>query len=217
MSAGQLKIVEIFRSIQGESTFAGYPCVFVRLAGCNLRCAWCDTTYALEGGISWSTGEVLQEALRLGGEIVEVTGGEPLLQEQAVPLMERLLEAGRTVLLETSGAVSIADVPRAVHKIMDLKAPGSGQCEENLWENLHHLQPHDEIKIVIGDRPDYEWARDVARRRDLLRRCRVVNLSPAEGLMAPARLAEWILEDGLPFRLNLQLHRSIWPERDRGV
>ncbi len=207
-----LKLVEVFRSIQGESSWAGYPCVFVRLGGCNLRCVWCDTVYARDGGRWTSLEETLEEVSRLGPGLVEITGGEPLLQPASITLMERLLAAGRTVLLETSGSISIEDVPREVHKIVDLKAPGSRESASNRWENLSHMAPHDEIKIVIADRSDYEWAREVIAGHDLERLCRAVHLSPAGPVLSPDRLAEWILEDEIFVRLNVQLHRCIWPE-----
>ncbi len=213
----RLRLTEIYRSIQGESTFAGAPCVFVRTTGCNLRCTWCDSAYTFSGGTWWTVDEVLAEVDRLGPGLVEVTGGEPLLHKPVLALMRRLLDAGRTVLLETSGSVSIAEVPAEVRKIVDLKAPASGEAEANLWENLAHLAPHDEVKIVIADRADYAWAREVIRERDLAARVAAVLLSPVHGTLDPAELVAWMLADALPARLNLQLHKLVWPGADRGV
>jgi 7-carboxy-7-deazaguanine synthase len=217
MPKDRLKLIEVYRSVQGESTWAGTPCIFVRTSGCNLRCTWCDSAYTFQGGDWWTLDALLDEIDRLGPGVVEVTGGEPLLQAAVVPLMARLLDLGRTVLLETGGALSIEAVPRAVHKIVDLKAPDSGEADQNLWSNLDHLAPHDELKIVVASREDYAWARDVIRARDLAARCRAVLLSPAHGLLAPERLVEWMLEDDLHARLNLQLHKYVWPEATRGV
>ncbi len=226
-----LEVTEIFRSIQGESTWAGHPCVFVRLAGCNLRCSWCDSAYSFSPGTIHTVEEVVAavSALEQSSEqddqsdpprpskLVQVTGGEPLLQPASVYLMERLLETGHTVLLETSGALSISEVPAAVRKIMDLKAPGSGEAGANLWENLEHLSMRDEIKIVVSGREDYEWARLQIRRRGLAGRCGAVLLAPVHGSLEPERLVSWMLEDGLPARLNLQLHKYVWPGVERGV
>ncbi len=210
-----LTVTEIFRSIQGEGAHAGLPCAFVRLTGCPLRCLWCDTTYAYEGGQEMPLEQVAARALSLGPGLVQVTGGEPLAQPAAPELLARLCDAGARVLLETSGALSIAAVDERVHLVMDLKAPGSGMSERMHWQNLELLKPGDEVKLVLAGRGDYDWARQVMAEHDLPRRCRVL-LSPAWGLLAPAELAEWMLGDGLDARLNLPLHKIIWGER-RGV
>ena len=212
----RLRVIEIFSSIQGESHWAGYPCTFVRLAGCNLDCVYCDTRYAREGGIEMSLEEILREVDARGQGTVEVTGGEPLLQSGTPALLEALLETGCRVLLETNGSLPLDPVPKGVHVVMDLKAPGSGMAERNLWENLRKLGPSDEVKIVCRDRRDYEWALEMVRGRGLEGHLRV-SLSPVWGELDPAQLAEWMLRDRLDARLQIQLHRVLWPERDRGV
>jgi len=211
-----LVINEIFHSIQGESTWAGWPCVFVRLTACNLRCNWCDTEYAFNEGTSRSVEEVARQVLAYDCPLVEITGGEPLLQEHVYPLMERLLGAGRRVLLETGGGVATDRVPEGVTTILDVKCPGSGMHERNVWENLDRLRPGDELKFVIADRRDYEWARDLVRERRLAQRA-TVHFSGVWGDVEPRQLAEWILADRLPVRLNLQLHKWIWEPQTRGV
>lgn len=212
-----LSINEIFYSIQGESTYAGNPCVFVRLAGCDLRCSWCDTTYAFHEGQKMSVDDVLQQVDRYGGPLVEVTGGEPLLQEDVYPLMDRLLASGRTVMLETGGHRPIGRVPPAVVKIVDVKCPASGESAKNDWENLNRLAAHDEVKFVIQDRADYEFARDVIARHALPARAAAVLMSPVHGVLDPKALSEWILADRLAVRLQLQLHKYIWSPTARGV
>jgi 7-carboxy-7-deazaguanine synthase len=212
-----LTVNEIFHSIQGESTHAGRPCVFVRLTACDLRCSWCDTPYAFHEGRKMSVDEVLAAVDRHGCPLVEITGGEPLLQEDVYPLMERLLEQGRTVMLETGGHRPIARVPAAVVKIVDVKCPGSGEADKNHWRNLDALAPHDEVKFVVGDRVDYEYARDVIARYGLAARAAAVLLSPVHGALEPKILSEWMLADRLPARLQLQLHKFIWPAHTRGV
>ncbi len=212
-----LTINEIFHSIQGESSRAGQACVFVRLTACDLRCSWCDTPYAFHEGHKMAVDEVVATVLGYLCPLVEVTGGEPLLQEGVYQLMERLLSAGRTVLLETGGHRSIARVPAEVVKILDIKCPGSGESHCNDWENLRRLAPHDEVKFVIKDRADYEFARDVIARHDLPARCAAVLLSPVHGVLDPRALSEWILADRLPARLQLQLHKYIWSPATRGV
>lgn len=206
-----LTITEIFRSIQGESTFAGLPCTFVRLTGCGLRCVWCDTAYAFTGGRRMETSEILEEVERHGTKLVELTGGEPLEQEGVYPLMAELLDRGKTVLVETGGHVPIDRVdPRAI-TILDVKAPGSGMQAANLEENLARLRPRDEVKIVLADRKDFDWAIEfVARRR--LDQGRVVTFSPVWEALPPDQLAQWILESGRPVRLGLQLHKILWGE-----
>ena len=212
-----LTINEIFYSIQGESTRAGQPCVFVRLTACDLRCSWCDTPYAFHEGRSMSINEVVAEVDRHGCPLVEVTGGEPLLQDDVYPLMERLLTGGKTVMLETGGHRSIATVPAAVLKVVDIKCPGSGESDKNDWANLGRLAPHDEVKFVVKDRQDYEFARDVITIHDLVSRVGAILISPVHDVLDSKTLSEWILADHLPVRLQLQLHKFIWLPTTRGV
>jgi 7-carboxy-7-deazaguanine synthase len=212
-----LTVNEIFYSIQGESTRAGRPCVFVRLTACDLRCSWCDTAYAFHEGKKRSLEDVLAEVERYDCRLVEVTGGEPLLQDDVYPLMERLIASGRTVLLETGGHRPITRVPREVVKIVDVKCPGSGEAASNDWRNLEALAPHDEMKFVIRDRADYEFALDVVRRHDLASRCAAILFSPVHGVLEPKLLSEWMLADHAPARLQLQLHKYIWSPTTRGV
>lgn len=210
MKADTLVVHEIYASIQGESTFAGLPCVFVRLSGCNLRCAWCDTTHAFYGGQRMSRVAVLTQALALGAPLVELTGGEPLLQPGALPLLVELCDAGRTVLVETSGEADVSRVDPRVHKIMDLKAPGSGESHRNRWSNLEYLTERDELKFVLADRVDYEWMRDVIRARALDQRVPTILASTVWGKLAPKDLVQWVMEDHLPVRVQVQLHKVIW-------
>ena len=212
-----LSINEIFYSIQGESTYAGKPCVFVRLAGCDLRCSWCDTAYAFNEGQKMSIDDVMEHVDRFGSPLVEVTGGEPLLQEDVYPLMERLLDSGRTVLLETGGQIDVERVPGGVVKVIDVKCPASGESEKMEWRNIDRLGPRDQVKFVIQDRVDYEYAREVVRRHALDRRCAAVLFSPVHGVLDPKLLSEWILADRLPVRLQLQIHKHIWGPNVRGV
>ncbi|HEX7008522.1 MAG TPA: radical SAM protein [Phycisphaeraceae bacterium] len=225
-----LMINEIFYSIQGESTWAGLPCVFVRLMGCHLRCTYCDTEYAFHEGRRWTIQQIMDEVERVGSgcRLVEVTGGEPLLQPNVHELMTRLCDADKTVLLETSGACDISRCDARVIRIMDLKTPSSGESHRNLWSNLDHLAPRDEIKFVIGSRQDYEWARDVIRQHRLNHRVRAVILSPVHAVPAGRELpgseglsmrdlAQWMLEDHLPARMQTQLHKLIWDPATRGV
>ena len=212
-----LTVNEIFHSIQGESTFAGEPCVFVRLTACDLRCRWCDTTYSFHEGRKMSIDEVMARVDAYGCPTVEITGGEPLLQDDVYPLMERLLAGGRTVMLETGGHRPITRVPAAVLKIVDVKCPASGEVAKNDWDNLDRLAPHDEVKFVIQDRADYEFARDVIARHDLAPRVAAVLLSPVHGILDPRTLSEWMLSDRLAARLQLQLHKFIWSPTTRGV
>ncbi|MEX0879742.1 MAG: radical SAM protein [Thermoanaerobaculia bacterium] len=204
-----LRITEIFKSIQGESTRAGLPCAFVRLTGCSLRCVWCDTAYAFHGGGEMAVDEAAARVLALGTELVEVTGGEPLEQDGVYPLMDRLLAVGRTVLLETGGHVPLDRVDPRVVKIVDVKAPGSGMEHANLPENLERLSPQDELKFVLADRRDFDWALDFVRQRDLDRR-HVVTFSPAWETLPAADLAGWVRDCGRPIRLGLQLHKILW-------
>jgi 7-carboxy-7-deazaguanine synthase len=212
-----LTINEIFHSVQGESTHAGRPCVFVRLTACDLRCSWCDTPYAFHEGGKRPLGAVLAEVERYHCDLVEVTGGEPLLQEAVYPLLQALLDRGKTVLLETGGHRSIDRVPDAVVTILDVKCPGSGEADRMHWDNLAKLRPHDEVKFVIKDRADYEYARDVIARHDLSRRVAAVHMSPVHDVLNPRTLSEWVLADGLAVRVQLQLHKYIWDPATRGV
>ena len=204
-----LRLTEIFFSLQGEASRAGLPTVFVRLTGCPLRCTWCDTTYSFSGGEPASIESVLIEVAKYPARQVCVTGGEPLAQKECLPLLSALCDAGYDVSLETSGALDIATVDPRVARIMDLKAPDSGECVKNRWENLELLNSRDEIKIVIASRADYDWARAVIRERKLDALCPVL-LSPAQGLVDPTALADWILEDGLNVRFQMQLHKLLW-------
>jgi 7-carboxy-7-deazaguanine synthase len=212
-----LVVHEIYASIQGESTFAGLPCTFVRTTGCNLRCAWCDTPQAFHGGTRMSRGDVLARALSFGTALVELTGGEPLLQPAAFPLMTELCDAGRTVLVETSGEADVAGVDPRVHKIMDLKCPGSGESHRNRWSNLGHIGPGDEIKFVLSDRADYEWMRTTVRERALAERTPNLLASTVFGKLAPRELVAWVLEDRLPVRVQLQMHKYVWAPDATGV
>jgi 7-carboxy-7-deazaguanine synthase len=212
-----LTVNEIFYSIQGESTRAGQPCVFVRLTACDLRCSWCDTPYAFHEGAKRTLDDVLQQVEQFACPLVEITGGEPLLQDDVYPLMQRLLASGRTVMLETGGHRPIAAVPREVIKIVDIKCPASGESARNDWSNLDALAPHDEVKFVIQDRADYEFAREVVRRHDLAKRCAAVLFSPVHDVLRPKVLSEWMLADRVDARLQVQLHKYIWPASTRGV
>jgi 7-carboxy-7-deazaguanine synthase len=212
-----LVVHEIYKSVQGESTFAGLPCTFVRLTGCNLRCAWCDTPHAFYAGQRMRRAAVLSRALELGTELVELTGGEPLLQPGAIPLMSELCDRGRTVLVETSGEADVARVDPRVHKIMDLKAPGSGECHRNRWSNLTHLSARDEIKFVLADRADYEWMRSTIHERGLGELGPKLLVSGVWGKLVPRELVAWVLEDALPVRVQVQLHKVIWGAEAQGV
>jgi 7-carboxy-7-deazaguanine synthase len=212
-----LTINEIFHSIQGESTYAGRPCVFVRLTACDLRCSWCDTPYAFHEGRKMSVDEVVAAVAGYDCPLVEITGGEPLLQDDVYPLMERLLDRGHTVMLETGGHRPIDRVPAPVVKIVDVKCPGSGESAKNEWRNLDRIAPHDEVKFVVADRADYEFAREVIARYDLAARAGAVLLSPVHGGLEPQRLAEWMLADRIPARLQLQHHTFVWHPDTRGV
>jgi 7-carboxy-7-deazaguanine synthase len=227
-----MQVTEIYKSLQGESTYAGLPCVFVRLTGCNLRCVWCDTEYSFYGGRKMAPAQVFDEVSRLSPNsgLVEITGGEPMLQErELIPFMERLLECGYKVLLETSGERPLERVPAAVIKIVDVKCPGSGEGDTFRPENLETLAPHDELKFVISDRSDYEFARDFIARHDLATKVNAVLFSPAFSkaaagirdasncLLDPQELAEWILQDNVAARLSLQIHKLIWDPATKGV
>jgi len=212
-----LTVNEIFHSIQGESTYAGLPCVFVRLTACDLRCRWCDTAYAFDEGRKQSVDEVLQAVERFGCPLVEVTGGEPLLQADVYPLMQGLLAAGHSVLLETGGHRSLDRVPPGVVRIVDVKCPGSGEADRMDWSNIERLRAQDEVKFVIADRADYEYARDVIARCGLAGRVGAILLSPVHGELEPRELSAWLLADRLPVRLQLQVHKFIWGPTTRGV
>jgi 7-carboxy-7-deazaguanine synthase len=212
-----LTINEIFHSIQGESTHAGRPCVFVRLTACDLRCSWCDTAYAFTEGRKMSLDEVMAQVAAFECPLVEITGGEPLLQQAVYPLMARLLAAGHAVMVETGGHISLDRVPAGVVRIMDVKCPGSGEAARNHWPNLDLLTAQDEVKFVIKDRADYEYARDVVARHDLTGRCREVLFSPVHNVLESRDLAAWILADRLQVRLQLQVHKFIWGVDVRGV
>jgi len=217
-----LAVTEIFHSIQGESTWAGAPCTFVRLTGCPLRCVWCDTAYAFHGGERMSLDSIVAEVQARSSQLVEITGGEPLAQPATGELAEKLLDAGYTVLVETSGAIDVSTLDARVHKIMDLKCPGSGESDRNLWGNLQHLTERDEIKFVVNDRADYEWARATIRERGLDRRVedgsvRALLMSPVWGALDLEAFAGWILEDALPVRFQVQLHKLVWGHERQGV
>ena len=210
-------VTEIFKSIQGESTFAGLPCVFIRLTGCNLRCHWCDTAYAFHGGQQMTPDEVLARVQELGGNLVEFTGGEPLMQKEVVPLSGRLLAQGRRVLIETSGERYVGELPREVVKIVDVKCPASGESGKFCFENLSALERKDQIKFVILDAGDYKFARQFLNEQRLGVCVEEVIFSPVFGQLQPRTLAEWILRDGLEVRLGMQLHKFIWDPETRGV
>jgi 7-carboxy-7-deazaguanine synthase len=216
--ADHLQVCEIFVSIQGEGTHAGLPCAFVRLSGCNLRCAWCDTQYAWEAsdGTSMTVAEILARLAELGPPRVEVTGGEPLIQPHTPALLHALCEAGYKTLLETNGSVSLKGLDEAVVRIMDVKCPSSGQSQRMHWANMDLLTPRDEVKFVLAGREDFDFARDIVRKYGLVSRC-VVIFSPVFGRLELPALAQWILDEGMDVRLGLQLHKIIWPDRDRGV
>jgi 7-carboxy-7-deazaguanine synthase len=212
-----LTINEIYHSIQGESTWAGQPCVFVRLTFCDLRCNYCDTEYAFYEGKKQTLLEIVDAVMKFHCPLVEITGGEPLLQKNVLPLMSMLADAGRTVLLETSGAHDISAVDPRVHRIMDLKTPGSGEVEKNLWSNIDQLTLRDEVKFVIGSREDYDWSCEKVRRYNLPSLCRAVLFSPIFGRIDPREIVEWILADRLDVRFQLQMHKFIWTPTQRGV
>lgn len=211
-----LVINEIYPSIQGESSYAGLPCVFVRLTGCNLRCTYCDTEYAFYEGERRTVDEIVAQTTSYKIPLVEITGGEPLLQKGCVTLAKRLLELGHTVLVETSGAFPIDVLPPGTIRIMDLKCPSSGESDKNDWSNIDRLNNRDEVKFVIGDRADYDWACDLIKRLDLANRCTVL-ISTVFGKLEPVTLTQWMLDDNLPARFQLQMHKYIWDPKKRGV
>ena len=211
-----MRVTEIFHSIQGESSYVGQPCVFIRLTGCPLRCTWCDTEYAFYGGTELAREDILAKVDSYGCRLVEITGGEPLAQSEAFSLISSLCDRGYTVLVETSGAMDVKPLDRRAHIILDVKCPGSGMADRMHWPNLTYLTMADEAKFVLADRKDYEWAREIIARNELTRRCHVL-LSPVFGGLEPRQLAEWVLADRLPVRLQLQLHKLIWAPDMRGV
>ena len=211
-----MRVTEIFHSIQGESSYAGQPCVFVRLTGCPLRCTWCDTDYAFYGGTEQPIDEILSKVDSYGCRLVEVTGGEPLAQSDAFPFISTLCDRGYQVLIETSGAIDIASVDRRAHVILDVKCPGSGMTDRMYWPNLNQLTMKDEAKFVLADRKDYDWACEIITKYELTTRCSVL-MSPVFGSLEPRQLAEWVLADRLPVRFQLQLHKWIWAPDMRGV
>lgn len=212
----RLRVHEVYYSLQGESTFAGRPCVLVRLTGCQMRCRWCDTEHAFYEGDWHTVDEVIDEVGGHGCPLVELTGGEPLLQPGALPLMERLCDAGYEVLLETGGGLDISGVDPRVRRVLDVKCPGSGEADANRWQNLELLTGRDEVKFVLAGEADYRWAVDVVRRHDLAARC-PVHFSPVHGELAPTELAAWVLRDRLAVRVSLQLHKLLWGAETRGV
>lgn len=212
-----LKVNEVYLSIQGESTWAGLRCAFVRLTACDLRCTYCDTEYAFYEGKKRTLGEVYDEVMGLESPMVEITGGEPLLQKSVLPLMRMFCDAGKRVLIETSGAHDISGIDARVHRIMDLKTPSSGECARNLYANIAHLTGRDEVKFVIGSREDYEWSRAQIAEHGLDLRCGAVLFSPVFGKIEPVRIVEWMLEDNVPARFQLQMHKFIWDPKAKGV
>jgi 7-carboxy-7-deazaguanine synthase len=211
-----MRITEIYKSIQGESSFTGLPCIFVRTTGCDLRCRWCDSEFTFTGGTTMGIDEIVAQVAKLDCNLVELTGGEPLLQSDINELASQLCDRGHTVLIETGGHRDISVLDPRVIRIMDLKCPGSGECERNLWANLNHLRPADELKFVVADRRDYDWARDTIRRHRLESKVKLL-ISSAYGTLDMSSVVEWMLEDKLDARFQLQAHKYIWPPEARGV
>ena len=212
-----LTVNEIYRSIQGESTWAGLPCVFVRLTFCDLRCTYCDTAYAFYAGTKMTLPQIVERVLAFECPLVEITGGEPLLQRNVLPLMKELCDLGRTILIETSGAHDISGIDQRVHRIMDLKTPGSGEEERNRYENIIHLTARDEVKFVIGSREDYLWSKRKVAEFELTTRCGTVLFSPVFDRIEPRQIVEWLLEDNLQVRFQLQMHKFVWAPETQGV
>jgi 7-carboxy-7-deazaguanine synthase len=208
-STATLRLTEVFLSLQGETSRAGLPTVFVRLTGCPLRCRWCDTPYSFQGGETVTLTALLTRVAEYGVPTVCVTGGEPLAQKNCLPLLAALCDAGYSVSLETSGALDVSQVDARVSRVIDIKPPGSGEEARNRWENITHLTPHDEIKFVLASRADYDWAREVMNAQKLSQACPVL-FSPVQGELAPAQLAEWVIADRLPVRMQVQLHKILW-------
>lgn len=211
-----MKVCEIFTSIQGESSYAGMPCTFIRLTGCNLRCSYCDTTYAYYGGKELSEDEIMSEVRRAGIDLVEITGGEPLLQKEVFPLIERLLDKGYTVLVETNGSQSIKEIDKKAIVILDIKTPGSNMSKDMDFSNLDCIKSSDEIKFVITSKGDYEWSKEIIQRYKLMEKCHLLY-SPAFGVLPPENLARWMINDGLKIRLNLQLHKFIFSSEQKEI
>lgn len=212
----KLTVSEIYTSVQGESSYTGFPCVFVRLTGCPLRCRWCDTAYAFSGGKETGIDEIFESVLAHGIDLVELTGGEPLAQKHTPALIQKLLDAGKTVLIETGGSEDISVLPPKTHVIMDIKCPGSKMQDRNLWSNIEHLKKSDEVKFVIADQEDFAWAIEIVREFQLDQRCGVL-ISPAFGLMNPKDLAELVVASRMKIRMQLQIHKYIWNPRAKGV
>jgi len=212
-----LKVNEVYLSIQGESTWAGLRCAFVRLTACDLRCTYCDTAYAFYEGVKRRVGDVFDEVMALDSAMIEITGGEPLLQKNVLPLMRMFCDAGKRVLIETSGAHDISRIDPRVHRIMDLKTPSSGECVRNLYANIEHLTPLDEVKFVIGSREDYEWSRDKVLEYQLARRCGAVLFSAVFSQIEPVQIVDWMLADKVEARFQLQMHKFIWDPKAKGV
>lgn len=212
-----VRLTEMYLSVQGESTWVGRPCIFIRLAGCHLRCVWCDTSYAFYGGEKVSIDEILRKCGEMDCRLVEITGGEPLVQPECVDLAQALLDDGYTVLVETSGTLPIRVLPEQAIKIMDLKCPDSGECSKNDWSNIDDLTMRDEVKFVISSRDDYEWSRQIVEKYDLPGRCNEVLFSPVLDTIEAAQIVQWILEDNLDVRFQLQLHKFVWPPDQKGV
>ena len=211
-----LKINEIYHSIQGESSFTGLPCIFIRLTYCNLRCSYCDSEYTFYEGADMSIDEILNKIKNYSCKLVEVTGGEPLVQKGCIDLLQKLIDLDYKVLLETSGSLTIKDVPKEVINIIDFKCPSSNMKKKNLWENINYLKSDDEVKFVIGNREDYDWAKNKIKKYDITNICKVL-MSPTYKEIDPKMITEWILEDNLNIRFQVQLHKEIWPEEERGV
>ena len=211
-----LKINEIYHSIQGESSFTGLPCIFIRLTYCNLRCSYCDSEYTFYEGTDMSIDEILNKIKKYSCKLVEVTGGEPLFQKNCIELLQKLVDLDYKVLLETSGSLTIKDVPKEVINIIDFKCPSSNMKKKNLWENINYLKPDDEVKFVIGNREDYDWAKNKIKKYNLTNTCKVL-MSPTYKEIEPGMITKWILEDNLNIRFQVQLHKEIWPEEERGV
>jgi len=212
----ELKINEIYKSVQGESTFSGLPCTFIRLTFCNLRCSYCDTEYAFYEGSDMKVSDIITKVNQLNCNLVEVTGGEPLVQDGCINLLKSLVSNGNKILIETGGALSISKIPKEVTIILDIKCPSSNMSDKNLWTNIDLIKPNDEIKFVIGNQKDYKWSKDIIKKYNLLKRCKVL-FSPVYGKMEAKTMVEWILEDSLNVRFQTQLHKSIWPDDAKGV
>ena len=211
-----LKINEIYYSVQGESTHAGRPCIFIRLTYCNLRCTYCDTEYAFYDGEDMEIPEIMNEIQQWDCNLVEVTGGEPLFQEECIDLLNDLVNSSYEIMLETGGSLSISDVPKEVIKIVDFKCPSSGMVKKNLWSIVDHFQPHDEVKFVIGNREDFDWAKNRIEEYSLDKICTLL-FSPTFGEIDPQQIVEWILAENLPVRIQMQMHKMIWSPEEKGV